>query len=297
MKKFADKESLPLSDAEKKLAVEGIYAGKVSGMDFSYKSLIDLEKYLCAPDPRRTTLDEISSKAHDVFGHDEPPKWWRPGYGKMEFVSCNFTGTVLPHMNGVEFIRCKFDSLYIENTLYNVAFRNCALDKVVVWAPLHIGRFFNCDLSGTSFSCLFDDCYFYQCDFTDASFDKCCTMSLATSTILASRFYNTNINYLPVDMVNGSSNDGLMAIHDIGSRRGTTIATRHSDGVMVKCGCFYGSMDNFIEAVKKTHKGDDSHRGVYLEAVKFIKTYAKLYWDTHKFDFVRSSSVTEVFNG
>ena len=49
-----------------------------------------------------------------------------------------------------------------------------------------------------------------------------------------------------------------ITISPIGSRDDTTTAFRTVDGVRVKCGCFYGSIDEFEEQAKKTH-GDNRH--------------------------------------
>ena len=51
-----------------------------------------------------------------------------------------------------------------------------------------------------------------------------------------------------------------------GSRNDYTTFTRNKAGtIFVSCGCFYGTIDEFRERVKKTH-GDNKHAKVYLTA-------------------------------
>ena len=57
----------------------------------------------------------------------------------------------------------------------------------------------------------------------------------------------------------------------IGSRNGTTTFFNCKDGkIRVSCGCFYGDLDEFLEAVNKTH-GDNEHGQVYRLAIEMAK--------------------------
>ena len=60
-------------------------------------------------------------------------------------------------------------------------------------------------------------------------------------------------------------------IGPIGSRNDTTTFFRTLNRqIFVKCGCFTGSIDEFVEAVKKTH-GGTKHEKTYMLAVELAK--------------------------
>ena len=61
-----------------------------------------------------------------------------------------------------------------------------------------------------------------------------------------------------------------ITISPIGSRDDTTTAFRTADGVRVKCGCFYGSIEEFEKKVKKTH-GDNQYGKEYLAFAELLK--------------------------
>ena len=57
----------------------------------------------------------------------------------------------------------------------------------------------------------------------------------------------------------------------IGSRNGTTTFFKCTDNkIRVVCGCFFGDLDEFAAAVKKTH-GDNQHAKVYQLAIQMAK--------------------------
>ena len=48
----------------------------------------------------------------------------------------------------------------------------------------------------------------------------------------------------------------IIQISPIGSRNDTTTFFRNKENrISVRCGCFYGTIDEFEEAVQKTHSG------------------------------------------
>lgn len=63
-------------------------------------------------------------------------------------------------------------------------------------------------------------------------------------------------------------------ISNIGSRNDTTTFFRTKDGISVACGCYFGTIDAFAEAVDKTH-GDNQHGQVYRLAIEIAKTKIK----------------------
>lgn len=62
-----------------------------------------------------------------------------------------------------------------------------------------------------------------------------------------------------------------MTVGAIGSRNDTTTFFRTKDKqIFVTCGCFLGSIDDFVKAVKETH-GGTKHEKTYLLAVELAK--------------------------
>lgn len=63
----------------------------------------------------------------------------------------------------------------------------------------------------------------------------------------------------------------VMTIGAIGSRNDFTTFCRGKDKqIMVKCGCFNGTIDEFVEKVKQTH-GNNKYALVYRAAVEVAK--------------------------
>ena len=62
----------------------------------------------------------------------------------------------------------------------------------------------------------------------------------------------------------------ILVIGNIGSRNGTTTIFHTDKGIFVQCGCFKGSLDEFIAKVKETHNGNKYERD-YLAMVEFVK--------------------------
>ncbi|RKI90459.1 polymer-forming cytoskeletal protein [Parablautia intestinalis] len=68
----------------------------------------------------------------------------------------------------------------------------------------------------------------------------------------------------------------LLVIGPIGSRNSFTTFFRDKDNeIAVKCGCFCGKIDKFIERVQKTH-GDGRYAAVYRAAVEVAKIHINL---------------------
>lgn len=59
----------------------------------------------------------------------------------------------------------------------------------------------------------------------------------------------------------------------IGSRHKSTYAIRHAECVMVKCGCFWGTFEKWVECCREAH-GDTAHGKAYAAAADFIRAYA-----------------------
>ena len=63
---------------------------------------------------------------------------------------------------------------------------------------------------------------------------------------------------------------GILLVGNIGSRYSYTTIYDTDKGIYVKCGCFFGTIDKFVEKVKETHKGNEHERD-YLAMVEFAK--------------------------
>lgn len=61
-----------------------------------------------------------------------------------------------------------------------------------------------------------------------------------------------------------------MTAGPIGSRDDVTTAFRTLNGVRIKCGCFYGNIEEFEEKIKGTH-GDNKHAKEYLALAELLK--------------------------
>ena len=62
----------------------------------------------------------------------------------------------------------------------------------------------------------------------------------------------------------------IIIIGPIGSRKAYTTCYKTDKGIYVKCGCFSGTLDEFVAKVKKTHN-DNTHERDYLALVEFVK--------------------------
>jgi len=62
----------------------------------------------------------------------------------------------------------------------------------------------------------------------------------------------------------------ILIVGNIGSRRSYTIIYDTDEGIMIKCGCFFGNIEEFIAKVSKTH-GDNEHARNYLAMLDFAK--------------------------
>ena len=69
----------------------------------------------------------------------------------------------------------------------------------------------------------------------------------------------------------------ILAFGPIGSRQDITYAVKSDNGIMIKCGCFWGDFDDWIKKCRVTH-GDNVHGMAYAAAADFIRAYAAAYW-------------------
>ena len=62
----------------------------------------------------------------------------------------------------------------------------------------------------------------------------------------------------------------ILIIGPIGSRKAYTTCYKTDKGIFVQCGCFKGTLDEFVAKVKQTHNGN-THERDYLALVEFVK--------------------------
>ena len=67
-------------------------------------------------------------------------------------------------------------------------------------------------------------------------------------------------------------NRPVLQIGPIGSRLDVVVAYRTDKGLMLRTGCFFGTADQFVDAVRKTHK-DNTHAADYMVALDFIRSW------------------------
>ena len=68
-------------------------------------------------------------------------------------------------------------------------------------------------------------------------------------------------------------NADIMQIGPIGSRDGiTTFFKNQENGISVRCGCFYGRIEEFEEAVQKTH-GGTKYEKEYMAAIAAARAH------------------------
>ncbi len=67
-------------------------------------------------------------------------------------------------------------------------------------------------------------------------------------------------------------NRPMLQLGPLGSRSATLIAFRTDNGLMVRTGCFFGTADQFVDAVRKTHE-DSTHAADYMAALDFIRNW------------------------
>lgn len=69
-----------------------------------------------------------------------------------------------------------------------------------------------------------------------------------------------------------TSVDDILLIGPIGSRADYTHIYRTDKGVYVKCGCFFGTVDEFASKVKDTH-GDNKYANQYRKVIDLVNKY------------------------
>jgi hypothetical protein len=68
----------------------------------------------------------------------------------------------------------------------------------------------------------------------------------------------------------------IIQISPIGSRGDFLTAYITDNGIFLKTGCFFGTVEKFKSAIKETH-GEKKHAEEYLAAIALIETHARIY--------------------
>ena len=68
----------------------------------------------------------------------------------------------------------------------------------------------------------------------------------------------------------------IKQVGNIGSRKGYTVAFRLEKSIKIKCGCFFGTLDEFASKVEKTH-ADTNYGREYKAMIEFIQKI----WSNH----------------
>ena len=100
---------------------------------------------------------------------------------------------------------------------------------------------------------------------------------LSSANLSYANLRYANLSYANLSSANLSSADLSSAISDlkfisftcIGSRKGMTTYCFNNDTVW--CGCFEGTLQEFEEKVKKTHKNNKQYLKEYIGAINYIK--------------------------
>lgn len=99
-------------------------------------------------------------------------------------------------------------------------------------------------------------CYFEE----HCSFGKNCSFSEGCNL-------DNNLKFENID----DEISNVLKIDRIGSRKGCAYFFKTLNEIYVRCGCFFGTITEFENAVNETHKNNEQFKKEYLEAIKFIK--------------------------
>lgn len=73
----------------------------------------------------------------------------------------------------------------------------------------------------------------------------------------------------------------VLSFGPIGSRDGITYATKTGMDIDIRCGCFHGTLDDFIAKVEEEYK-ISPHGIAYRAAIEFIRAYDAAYWQNEE---------------
>ena len=85
----------------------------------------------------------------------------------------------------------------------------------------------------------------------------------------------SNVDLIGVDLSGVNLNDVIsdkryISISLIGSRKGTSVYCFNNDHIW--CGCFKGSLDDFEQAITKTHANNKQALKEYIGMIQYIRS-------------------------
>lgn len=100
---------------------------------------------------------------------------------------------------------------------------------------------------------------------------------LYRADLTGANLYGADLRDAILTGANLSEVRSMLSFGPIGSRHKFTYAIRHAECVMVRCGCFWGTLEKWVECCREAH-GDTAHGKAYAAAADFIRAYAAAYW-------------------
>ena len=101
--------------------------------------------------------------------------------------------------------------------------------------------------------------------------------NLRVADLCGADLYDANLRVADLCGADLCGAKNILAVGPIGSRLDITYAVKHRDRIMIKCGCFWGDLEQWQAQCRVTH-GDNSHAAAYAAAADFIRAYAAAYW-------------------
>ena len=101
-----------------------------------------------------------------------------------------------------------------------------------------------------------EGCSFGEC----CSFGKCCSFGDGCSLENQHKFEAMS-----------EVADRVLKIDRIGSRKGCTYFFKTLSGIYVRCGCFFGTIEQFAKKVEDTHKDNAQYLKEYRGAIEYVK--------------------------
>ena len=177
---------------------------------------------------------------------------------KLRLIEANFTNS-------------EFDNVIISDSYLNSTNLSCTKIKNTHFVNT---IFHNSNFVGSSI----DNSQFLRCGLEHALF---CMSYIRNSEFKSIRMWNTNfigarfnkVSYQ--DSIIKNTHD-VACIGNIGSRESYTTVFNTNKGILVSCGCFFGTLEEFKKEVLKTHKNSPTYKKEYLDMINYIQKRFKV---------------------
>ena len=109
----------------------------------------------------------------------------------------------------------------------------------------------------------------FGADLTDACLRHA---KLDSTNLNCAKLFFTDLSHAELNPINDEKViiEDFMGVHGLGSQDRNTLIFKTNIGIVVQCGCFYGTEKQFRKRVKETH-GDNNYAKEYLEMLKLAK--------------------------